>query len=299
MFSRRHPYLFFMLVLSALFTVTVLGIGLMLVLGHLGTGLEFGEKVGVVPINGIISDAGPTIDSLKAFRQDDAIRAIVLRIDSPGGAVGPTQEIYREVQKTVRVKKVVVSMGTVAASGGYYIASAADGIMADPGTITGSIGVIMSFTNYLDLMEKIGLRPVVIKAGTYKDIGSPTREMTDTEKQMLQQFVDQIRDQFILAVAKGRKKDPKTIRALADGRIFTGETAQKLGLVDRLGNLEDAIQWAGRLGGIKGKISSVQAPEKKMSFLKYLAESVAQVTDLRTAATLPFAGYLWQPGNGR
>lgn len=298
MFSRRHPYLFFILVLSALFAATVMGIGLMVVSGRLGTGLEFGENVGVIPINGIIADAAPTIDSLKAFRQDDSIRAIVLRIDSPGGAVGPSQEIYREVQKTVPVKKVVVSMGAVAASGGYYIASAADGIMANPGTITGSIGVIMSFTNFRDLMEKIGLHPVVVKSGTYKDIGSPTRKMTDAEKQMLQQFVDQIRDQFISAVAMGRKKDPKTIRTLADGRIFTGQTAQKLGLVDRLGNLQDAIQWAGRLGGIKGKITAVQAPEKKMSFLKYLAESIAQVTDLRTAA-LPFAGYLWQPADER
>ncbi len=298
MFSRRHPYLFFILAFSSLVAATIIGISLLFLLGTKNSDFADlhkigGEKVGIVKITGIIADAQNIIHELKRFREDDSIKAIVLRIDSPGGGVGPSQEIFREVRKTINEKKVVASMGAVAASGGYYIAAGADGIVANPGTITGSIGVIMGYTNFQELLHKIGLVPVVVKSGKYKDIGSPVRKMTEEERKLLQDFSNQIHRQFIMAIAEGRKMDQSKVESLADGRIFSGEEAKHLGLVDRLGNLEDAIEWAGRMGGIKGKISAVYAREKKFSLLRYLAES--SVKELANRIVNPgfSAGYLW------
>ncbi len=144
--------------------------------------IMFGEKVGVVELNGVIAESRQILEQIKAFRDNDSVKSIVLRIDSPGGAVGPSQEIYREIRKTIKVKKVIASLGSIAASGGYYIAAAADGIVSNPGTITGSIGVILGYTNFEALFEKIGLSPVVIKSGEYKDMASPVRKMTDAER---------------------------------------------------------------------------------------------------------------------
>jgi len=207
--------------------------------------------------------------------------------------VGPAQEIYREIQKTVDHKKVVVSMGNVAASGGYYLAAAADGIMANPGTITGSIGVIMSYTNYRQLFEKIGLTPVVIKSGEFKDIGNPSRDMTESEENILQGFVDKTRKQFVEAVATGRGLPLETVASLADGRVYTGEEAMEHGLVDRLGNLEDAIEWTGRMVGIEGDVSVVYARKEKFSLLDMLL-GTAQESLLQNLSQhmLPQAAYL-------
>lgn len=273
MFSRRHPYLFFILIFSA---VVVTGMVIMTFLFTLGTresDFEFGEKVGIIEVNGIITESKYVLNQLKRFREDDSIKAIVVRINSPGGAVGPSQEIYREIRRTSAVKKVVASMGTIATSGGYYIAAGANGIVANPGTITGSIGVIMGFTNYEELLHKIGLTPIVVKSGKYKDIGSPVRKMKPEERKILTDFADKIHKQFIKDVIDGRKMNRKKVESLADGRIFTGQESKELGLVDRLGNLEDAIEWAGRLGGITGKIATVYAKEKKFSILKLFTDS--------------------------
>jgi protease IV len=229
-----------------------------------------GEAVGVIEIDGAIASARETIENIRHFREDDDIKAIVIRINSPGGAVGPSQEIYREIRKTTETKKVVVSMGAVAASGGYYIACAADGIVANPGTITGSIGVIMAYTNFKQLLDKIGMVPVVIKSGPYKDTGSPTRQMRDDEQELLQSIVSGIHQQFITAIAEGRKMDRVLVEASADGRVFTGEDAKKRGLVDRLGNFEDALEWAGMMGGIDGDVVPVYPREKKLTLLRYL-----------------------------
>jgi len=270
MFTRRHPYLFFLLTSFSIFTVLVLGcLGLVAWIGPGGSDFS-GEAVGVVEIEGAIADARQSIDQIRKFREDDDIKAIVVRINSPGGAVGPSQEIYREIRKTVNTKKVVASMGAVAASGGYYVACAADGIVANPGTITGSIGVIMGYTNFRQLLEKIGMVPVVIKSGPYKDTGSPTREMRDDEREILQAVTDGIHQQFVTAVAEGRNMDRDKVAAAADGRIFTGEKAKAEGLVDRLGNFQDALAWAGELGGIDGPVVPVYARDKELSLLRYL-----------------------------
>lgn len=253
-----------------------------------------GEKVAVIEINGAILDARPTLESLKHFREETAVKAIVLRIDSPGGGVGPSQEIYAEVLKTRALKPVVTSMGAVAASGGYYIAAAADGIVANPGTVTGSIGVIMGYTNFRELIDRIGLTPVVIKSGAFKDMGSPTREMTEQENALLQGVIDDMHQQFVAAIAEGREMSVDKVAALADGRIFSGKQAQAEGLIDRLGNFEDAVAWAGELGGISGRISTVYEEEDKFKLLRYVMSFIHQIFALNGTGS-PQAAYLYAP----
>ncbi len=298
MFSRRHPYLYFLLVLSAIVATSSVVLSLLSLFALDHSEIGFGEKVGVIELNGVIADSRQIIEHIKDFRNNDSVKSIVIRIDSPGGAVGPSQEIYREIRKTIKVKKVIASLGSIAASGGYYIAAAADGIIANPGTITGSIGVILGYTNFEALFEKIGLSPVVIKSGEYKDIASPVRKMTDVERKLLQEFSDNVHTQFIEDVAEGRQIESKQVREIADGRIFSGEKAMNLRLVDRLGNLEDAIEWAGRLGGIKGDITAIYPPEEKMPFMKYLVDmSAEQLREVisRMNISMITGGYLYQP----
>jgi protease IV len=299
MFSRRHPYLYFILVFTAIVSATTIITGMLSMVGSRLSKLSFGEKVGVVEVSAMIIDAKDYIDQIKTFAKNDAVKAIVVRIDSPGGAVAPSQEIFQEIRKAAAVKPVIASMGTIATSGGYYIAAAATGIMANPGTITGSIGVILGYTNFEKLFEKIGLYPVVIKSGQYKDIASPVRQMTPEEKALLQNFSDGVHNQFIEHVAEGRGMAVDEIRQIADGRIFTGEKALALGLVDRLGNLEDAIEWAGRESGIKGAINTIYPPEKKLPIFRYLMEeAVSEIQTIlgsRGGASPITGGYIYLP----
>jgi protease-4 len=234
----------------------------------------FGDRIAVVEIKGVIADSTSIIEEIHQYLEDTGVKAIVLRIDSPGGGVGPSQEIYQEVKRARKKKKVIASMGSVAASGGYYVACASDLIVANPGTITGSIGVVMEFTNLEELLKKIGIRGVVLKAGEHKDIGSPLREMTPQDKKIIQEVIDNVHQQFIQAVAESRKMERDKVMGVADGRIFTGEQAQKLGLVDRMGNLQDAIEIAAQMGGIVGK-PSVIYPRRKFSLWDLLLQDLA------------------------
>jgi protease-4 len=236
-----------------------------------------GEKVAVLPVTGLIADSESTIEQLKKFAKDDSVKAIVLRINSPGGGVGPSQEIYEEVRKLSGKKVVVASMGALAASGGYYIACAAQKIYANPGTITGSIGVIMQFVNVKDLIEKIGLKGMVVKSGAFKDIGSPVRDMRPEERELLQSVIDNVHSQFVGAVAESRKMDREKVAMIADGRIFSGEQAKALGLVDVLGNLEDAVAEAGKMAKIEGEPRVVTPPKKKLSILELLKEEAKSI----------------------
>ncbi len=234
----------------------------------------FGDKIGVVEVKGVITESSAVIDEIRQYQEDEGVKAIVLRIDSPGGGVGPSQEIYREVSKVKMKKKVFTSMGSVAASGGYYIACASDRIVANPGTMTGSIGVLMEFTNIEELFKKIGIKGVVLKSGEHKDIGSPFREMTPEEKKIVQDVLDDVHQQFIEAVAKGRGMDREKVSQFADGRIFTGQQAKEIGLVDEMGNLQDTIDLAAKAVGIEGK-PNVLYPKKKFSVLDLLAREMA------------------------
>jgi protease-4 len=223
-----------------------------------------GDKVAVVRIEGVILDSKETIEDLRRHRDNPGIKAIVLRIDSPGGGVVPSQEIYAEVRKTRADGKVklVTSMGNVAASGGYYIAAATDKIVANPGTLTGSIGVIMELANIKSLMEKVGVESIVIKSGRHKDIASPFRTMSEEDRRILQGVLDDVHDQFIQAVAAGRGIEFEQVRELADGRIFTGRQAKKIRLVDELGDLQDAIKLAARMVGITGEPQVVETKKR-------------------------------------
>lgn len=229
-------------------------------------GVGFGDDgIAVIEITGTISDSRAINEELSKYKDNPGIKAILLRIDSPGGGVVPSQEIYEEVKRIREEngKKVVVSMGSVAASGGYYIASASDRIIANPGTITGSIGVIMEFGNVEGLLEKIGVHSFSIKSGALKDMGSPFRKMRQEERVFLQQLIDDVHDQFIQAVSQGRGISEDKVRLLADGRIFTGRQAMELHLVDGLGNFQDAIEVAAEIAGIEGEPTVVQTPKRK------------------------------------
>ena len=239
------------------------------------------DKVALVKLEGLLIAAEPVVEELNDYAEDSSVKAIVLRIDSPGGGVVVSQEIYNAVKNARKEgKKVVASMGTVAASGGYYVAAAADRIVANPGTLTGSIGVKMEFANIEKLLEKIGVRGMVVKAGEYKDVGSPFREMSAQEKKILQDVIDDVHSQFIKAVAEGRNMQEAEVRAIADGRIFTGRQALDLKLVDQLGDLADSIKIAGELVGIHGKPRVIEK-RKKIPFFDYLKEeSAAWIADV-------------------
>ncbi len=238
-------------------------------------GLPVGEKIALLKVEGTILDSEQIIKWLKKYREDSSIKAVVIRVNSPGGAVAPSQEIYEEVKKLAEVKPVVVSMGAVGASGAYYISASATKIYANPGTITGSIGVIMEVPNLKGLLDKLGIKTEVIKSGKHKDLASIFRGIGKEERKILQEVLDDVHEQFIQAVAEGRNMPLKKIKALADGRVFSGRQAKALGLVDELGNLEDAIKEAARLAGIKGKPHVVQ-PRRQQSFLEMLLGEPAQ-----------------------
>jgi protease IV len=235
----------------------VLGV---LVFGEPGVPSLGGNRVALVEIEGLIVDSDRVVKELDDFGDDPTIRAIVVRIQSPGGVVGPTQEIYDTILRiSGRGKPVVASMGSVAASGGYYLAAAATRIVANPGTLTGSIGVIMQLAEIEGLLKKVGVRYEVIKSGRYKDSGSFARAMTPDERAVLQTVLDDMHDQFVTAVAEGRRLGKDRVKALADGRVYSGRMAKDLGLVDALGGLDEAIRMAGEMGGISGKPHVVRA----------------------------------------
>jgi protease IV len=210
-----------------------------------------GDGIGVLEIDGTIDDSRGVLSELKRFKEAPWVKAIVVRIDSPGGAVAPTQEIFDELQKTKKNKPLIASMGGMATSGGYYIATACEKIVANPGTLTGSIGVIMQLNNVEELMKKIGVKGYNIKSGANKDIGSPFQPLSPEGREILQSLVDNVYSQFVSAVAKGRGMNEAQVRKLADGRVYSGAQAKELGLVDQFGTLDDAIEFAAKRVGLE------------------------------------------------
>ena len=250
------------------------------------------NRIGIVDITGLITDSQYITNQVKKFRQDKRIRGIILRIDSPGGAVGPSQEIYDEVLKTRESGKTIyASMGALAASGGYYIASAAEKIFANPGTLTGSIGVIMVFSNAKGLMEKIGLQPEIVKAGEYKDIGSPARAMTQKERNLLQSVVTDVHQQFIEAVASGRDISVAEVTKIADGRILTGRQAYSLNLVDQMGGLQVSIDQLAHKVGIIGSPKIIKETPR-VGFLDWVLKSTVNQS-LINRSSIPSLQYTW------
>ncbi len=229
------------------------------------TGSGYGDKIAVVELRGVILQSEDVVKQIKKYREDKSIKAILLHIDSPGGGVAASQEIYEEVKKTRKSKPIVVSMSSLAASGGYYVSCGATKIVANRGTLTGSIGVISEFFRFDPLMNKVGVSVNTIKSGKMKDAGNPFREMSPTEKKYFQELMDGVHKQFIAVVEQERKLPHKTVVELSDGRVFTGEQAVELGLIDTTGTYEDAITITAKLAGIKGKPSLVRERKRRPS----------------------------------
>ena len=252
---------------------------------------QLGEKIGIITLNGPIFSSEKIVENLDKFGERNDIKAIVLRIDSPGGAVAPTQEIYEKVKSLRGVKPVIGSIGSVAASGGYYAALGCEKIIVNRGSVIGSIGVILEYPVAVDLLEKIGLRFETIKSGKVKDMGSPTREVTDTDREVFQSVIDDLHRQFLEAVSEGRSIDKKTLEPLADGRVFTGEQAVELGLVDTLGTLENAIEYAALRAKISGKPKTVFPKKEPSGLLHYLLGETRQIA---SSWFLLKPSYRWQ-----
>jgi protease IV len=236
--------------------------------------LPGGPRVAIVELEGVIMDADAIVRELREHQENPTVRAVVVRVNSPGGVVAPTQEIVAAVQRVRKANKpVVASLSSVAASGGYYVATAADRIFANPGTLTGSIGVVMQMANVEGLLKKAGVDYVVVKAGRYKDVGNFARVMTPEERRILQELLDDVYAQFVNAVAEGRKLDRETVLGFADGRIYSGQQAHRLKMVDELGGLEEAIEAAGKLAGISGRPKLVY-PRRRFSLVDLIKNQV-------------------------
>ena len=277
---KKNPVLIVLVTavgLGAVFFI-VLYLATLLISGKTSTAmrpLPGGDRVALVKVEGVIIAPERIVDEVNDYAEDSSVKAIVLRVDSPGGGVVAAQEIYNALMNAKKEgKKIVVSMGSVAASGGYYIAAAADKIVANPGTLTGSIGVKMEYPIVEKLFDKIGVKQMVIKSGEYKDVGSPFRPMTERERKLIQNVIDDVQNQFIEAVAKGRSMSVADVRAIADGRIFTGRQALELKLVDQMGDLASSIQIAADLAGIKGK-PRVTGRVRKLQLFDYFKDETA------------------------
>jgi protease-4 len=248
----------------------------------------FGPRVAIVELEGMILDVEDVVRELKAHRDNALVKAVVIRINSPGGVVGPTQEIHQGLMRLREAgKPVVASLSSVAASGGYYAAVAADKIYANPGTLTGSIGVIMQMANVENLFKKVGVEYVVVKAGHYKDLGNFSRPMTPDERRVVQALLDDVHGQFIDAVAEGRKLDRAEVVKFADGRVFSGTQAKALRMVDELGSLEDAVNDAAKLAGLPLPPSVVR-PSRRFSLYDLLKNQLGlRIGGLPFTASLP------------
>lgn len=263
------------------------------------SGLSFSNsQIAALEIEGIIADSQQFVDQLKEFGNRAGVKVVVVRINSPGGGVAASQEMYEAIRKfrSESGKKVVVSMATVAASGGYYIACGADKIFANPGTITGSIGVIAEWYNYEDLLRWAKLQSVVIKSGPFKDAGSATRPLTEAERAYFQSLIGNMYDQFVATVASGRKMQEAQVRKLADGRVYTGQEAKADGLVDELGTYQDAIAAAAKMAGIEGTPKVVSPAKKNFSILDLIlgdSRSALALSQDRSESHIRFE-YLWR-----
>ncbi len=303
LFRHKHPLIFGLLVLGVISTIFWGGMTFFISTLTLKTqtGDLFSRKdgIGIIDLKGIIISSEESIADLIEFKEDKNIRAIVIRIDSPGGTVGASQEVYQEIKRTAKVKPVIASMASVAASGGYYAALGAQQIVANPGTLTGSIGVILKFANLEEIFEKIGYKSEVIKSGALKDIGSASRTMTQEEKDLLQSLIDNVHNQFISAVVEERALSREQAVRLADGRIYSGEQAQQFGLIDKLGNFTDAILLAANLAGMDTSTSPnlIYPKDKHFSLLKLIAGEKSQARLQNLFNHYPALVYEWSMFN--
>lgn len=263
-----------------------------------GADFAFSDRLQVVDIEGELVDSSAIIEQLKRYEDNDSVRAILLKIDSPGGGVAVSQEIYTEVKRLRETKnKIIVAyMASVGASGAYYVACAANSIVANPGTIVGSIGVIAEWVNYQDLLEWAKLKSIVFKTGEFKDTGSATRALTENEKRYFQGLIDDMYVQFLEAVATGRKMDLQDVRTLADGRVFTGRDARERKLIDEIGNFQDAVDVTAKLAGISGKPRLIRLNRQRVTLLDVLTTDLSRFMPIsgQTLKSQFRFQYLWK-----
>ena len=263
--------------------------------GGLGS---FGDKIGVIDLEGVIISPKVLVPQLKKYADDDSIKAIVLHVNSPGGGVAASEEIYREVKRIrdEKKKRIVASIETVGASGAYYISSATNKIYADKGSIVGSIGVIAEWVNYGDLLHWAKLKDVTLKAGEFKDTGSPTRDLTPAERQYMQGLIDDMHTQFIQAVADGRKMKVDAIRSIADGKVWTGEQAVGMKLVDQEADFEGAVKDTAKAVGIKGEPTLVRPERERMTLFDLLFGDLTEILPTREKMLEQHVGfyYVWK-----
>jgi protease IV len=258
----------------------------------------FSDRVQVVDVEGELVQSRPILEQLKRYEDSNSVKAILLNVDSPGGGVAVSQEIYTEI-KRLREKKdkiVVAYLSSTGASGAYYISCAANKIVANPGTIVGSIGVIAEWVNYADLLEWAKLKNIVFKTGEFKDTGSPTRPITDNEKKYFQGLIDDMYVQFVEAVAAGRKLDLQEVRAMADGRVFTGRAAKERKLIDETGNFQDAVDLTAKLAGISGKPRLIRSVRQRVTLLDVLTTDLSRLVPFNAQgmkSQIKFQ-YLWK-----
>lgn len=259
---------------------------------------SFGDKIGVVDLEGVILDPSTVVGQLKKFGEDDSIKAIIIHVNSPGGGVAASEEIYREVKRLrdEKHKRIVSSIETVGASGAYYVSSASSKIFADKGSIVGSIGVIAQYVNYGELLRWAKLKDITMKAGEFKDTGSPTRDMTPAEQAYLQGLIDNMHTQFIQAVADGRHAKPEDIRAIANGKVWTGEQALEMKMIDQVGDFQTAVDDTAKSVGIRGEPTLVRPNKDRKSALDLLFGDVSEWLPTRERLMDQHMGfyYLWK-----
>ncbi|PLX50301.1 MAG: signal peptide peptidase SppA [Desulfobulbaceae bacterium] len=297
LFHQRHPVLiglFFMVVLTVLFFGGITFFASTLLQNKTNYLLGVSNSIGVIDIKGVITDAETVLADLESFRKEDGIKAVVVRIDSPGGAVGASQELFMAIRRLSREKPVVASMGSVAASGGFYAALGARKIVAAPGTLTGSMGVIIKFANLEQIFDKIGYQSQVVKSGQYKDMGSPDRSLTEAELTLLQELINSVHDQFVGDIAESRALSVAEVKKVADGRIFSGEQALQYGLIDELGNFHDAVRLAAQLAKMSQELPNlVYPPREKSGLLGMLLGKAPQQLWEGLALGTPILSYEW------
>jgi protease IV len=258
----------------------------------------FGDKIGVVDLDGVIANPGPVVKQLKTFADDDSIKAIIIHVNSPGGGVAASEEIYREVKRIrdEKKKRIVASIETVGASGAYYVSSATNKIYADKGSVVGSIGVIAEWVNYGELLQWAKLKSVILKTGEFKDTGTPTRDLTPAEKAYLQGLIDNMFKQFIQAVADGRAMKFEDVKAIADGRVWTGEQAYSMKLVDQLADFQSAVEDTAKSVNIKGEPTLVRPEKDRKSLLDLMFGDVSEYLPTKEKIMDEHVGfyYMWK-----
>jgi protease-4 len=296
----RNRMLFWLLLGGGAFVLLmIVAVSLLIAFGAGDDGdFVFGNRIQVVDVEGELIDSRPIIEQLKRYEDNRSVPAILLNVDSPGGGVATSQEIYTEIRRLreKKNKKIVAYMSSVGASGAYYLSAPADKIVANPGTIVGSIGVIAEWVNYGELLEWAKLKDVTLKTGEFKDAGAPTRALTERERVYFQGLIDDMYVDFVDVVAAGRKMDVEAVRALADGRVFTGRDAKEKKLIDEIGNFQDAVDLTASLAGISGKPNLLRSVRQRVTLLDLLTSDISRLNPLggRTLQSQVRFQYLWK-----